>query len=80
LNSAQLSEMQQTIDAKQLQDFLPGLRYGLGLMWRPLSCGGGYGKGLGIGPQMPPGWFLITSSRSAVSGTPWLNGDHSIGA
>jgi D-alanyl-D-alanine carboxypeptidase len=49
LSSVQLSEMQQTIDAKQLQDLYPGLRYGLGLMWRPLSCGGGYWNHTGNG-------------------------------
>jgi D-alanyl-D-alanine carboxypeptidase len=49
LSLAQLSEMQQTIDAKQLQELYPGLRYGLGLMWRPLSCGGGYWNHTGNG-------------------------------
>jgi D-alanyl-D-alanine carboxypeptidase len=49
LDSAQLSEMQQTIDAKQLQEIYPGLRYGLGLMWRPLKCGGGYWNHTGNG-------------------------------
>jgi D-alanyl-D-alanine carboxypeptidase len=41
--------MQQTIDAKQLRDLCPGLRYGLGLMWRPLKCGGGYWNHTGNG-------------------------------
>jgi D-alanyl-D-alanine carboxypeptidase len=49
LGAAQLSEMQQTVDAKQLQNLYPGLRYGLGLMWRPLSCGGGYWNHTGNG-------------------------------
>jgi D-alanyl-D-alanine carboxypeptidase len=49
LSSAQLFEMQQTIDAKQLQNLYPGLRYGLGLMWRPLKCGGGYWNHTGNG-------------------------------
>ena len=49
LSAAQLSEMQQTIDAKQLQDLYPGLRYGLGLMWRPLRCSGGYWNHTGNG-------------------------------
>jgi D-alanyl-D-alanine carboxypeptidase len=49
LSSAQLSEMQRTIDAKQLQELYPGLRYGLGLMWRPLKCGGGYWNHTGNG-------------------------------
>jgi D-alanyl-D-alanine carboxypeptidase len=49
LGTAQLSEMQQTIPAKQLQKLYPGLRYGLGLMWRPLKCGGGYWNHTGNG-------------------------------
>jgi D-alanyl-D-alanine carboxypeptidase len=49
LPAAQLAEMQQTIDARELQDRLPGARYGLGLIWRPLSCGGGYWSHVGDG-------------------------------
>jgi D-alanyl-D-alanine carboxypeptidase len=49
LSAAQMSEMQQTIEAKQLQELYPGLRYGLGLMWRPLKCGGGYWNHTGNG-------------------------------
>ncbi|MFD8986097.1 serine hydrolase domain-containing protein [Streptomyces sp. NPDC059564] len=38
LAPAQLAQMQTTVPAP----VLPGARYGLGLMWLPLSCGGGY--------------------------------------
>ena len=32
-----------------LQERLPDARYGLGLIWRPLSCGGGYWSHVGDG-------------------------------
>ena len=31
-----------TVLATTFQDDRPGLRYGLGLEWAPLTCGGGY--------------------------------------
>ena len=34
--------METTIVAPQLAALWPGARYGLGLGWFPLSCGGGY--------------------------------------
>jgi len=46
LKPAQLAEMQKTVDAKDLHS---GARYGLGLIWRPLSCGGGYWSHMGEG-------------------------------
>jgi D-alanyl-D-alanine carboxypeptidase len=42
LGSAQLAEMQRTVLAETFQEFWPGARYGLGIFWRPLGCGGGY--------------------------------------
>jgi len=42
LRPAQLAEMHSTVLAETFQDLLPGARYGLGIMWQPLSCGGGY--------------------------------------
>ena len=42
LPPAQLAAMETTIPAAQLGVFWPGARYGLGLAWFPLSCGGGY--------------------------------------
>lgn len=49
LRATELAAMQQTIDAPGLQDLYPGSRYGLGLMWRPLTCGGGYWSHVGEG-------------------------------
>lgn len=42
LPAAQLAAMRRTVPAedKEVQAFLPGLRYGLGLMSQPLPCGG----------------------------------------
>ncbi|WP_205718508.1 serine hydrolase [Actinomadura sp. WMMA1423] len=43
LAPAQLAEMQRTVPAEELRMMgSPGARYGLGLVYRPLSCGGGY--------------------------------------
>jgi D-alanyl-D-alanine carboxypeptidase len=42
LPPAQQRQMRQTVLATAFQDDEPGLRYGLGLGFRPLSCGGGY--------------------------------------
>jgi D-alanyl-D-alanine carboxypeptidase len=42
LPPAQLAEMETTVPAPELSIIAPGTRYGLGLMWIPLSCGGGY--------------------------------------
>ena len=66
LSSAQLSEMQQTIDAKQLQNLYPGLRYGLGLMWRPLNCGGGYWNHTGNGISGATRNGVTTDGRRSV--------------
>jgi D-alanyl-D-alanine carboxypeptidase len=46
LKPAQLAQMQTTVEAK---DLYPGALYGLGLFWRPLSCGGGYWSHMGDG-------------------------------
>ena len=42
LAPAQLAEMETTVPAPGLTVVWPGARYGLGLLWVPLSCGGGY--------------------------------------
>jgi D-alanyl-D-alanine carboxypeptidase len=42
LRPAQQKEMRTTVLATTFQGDRPGLRYGLGLQWAPLSCGGGY--------------------------------------
>jgi len=40
LRPAQQAEMHRTVLADSMQDFLPGLRYGLGIFWLPNRCGG----------------------------------------
>jgi D-alanyl-D-alanine carboxypeptidase len=42
LPPAQQRQMRQTVLATTFQEDEPGFRYGLGLGWKPLSCGGGY--------------------------------------
>jgi D-alanyl-D-alanine carboxypeptidase len=42
LPPAQLAEMETTVPAPGLADVFPGVRYGLGLMQIPLTCGGSY--------------------------------------
>ncbi|MHA6764936.1 serine hydrolase domain-containing protein [Streptacidiphilus sp. PAMC 29251] len=41
LPAAELAEMETTVPAHAFDSLWPGARYGLGLMWMPLSCGGG---------------------------------------
>ncbi|MFG2377537.1 serine hydrolase domain-containing protein [Streptomyces sp. NPDC048504] len=50
LRPDQLAEMQSTVPAPALAEEWPGARYGLGVMWIPLTCGGGY---WGHGGDMP---------------------------
>jgi D-alanyl-D-alanine carboxypeptidase len=51
LAPAQLAEMRRTVAVPDTPGKVPGSRYGLGLAWTPLSCGGGYwghsGSGFG---------------------------------
>lgn len=42
LPRAQLTEMETTVPTTGLGPIFAGSRYGLGLLWMPLSCGGGY--------------------------------------
>jgi D-alanyl-D-alanine carboxypeptidase len=42
LRPAQQKQMRTTVLATTFQADRPGLRYGLGLQWAPLTCGGGY--------------------------------------
>jgi D-alanyl-D-alanine carboxypeptidase len=42
LPPAQRKDMRTTVLATTFQQNRPGLRYGLGLQWAPLTCGGGY--------------------------------------
>ncbi|WP_406213957.1 serine hydrolase domain-containing protein [Streptomyces canus] len=50
LRPAPLAQMQSTVPAPALAEEWPGARYGLGMMWIPLTCGGGY---WGHGGDMP---------------------------
>lgn len=42
LRPAQLAAMETTVPAPEFDGIVPGVRYGLGLMWIPKSCGGAY--------------------------------------
>jgi D-alanyl-D-alanine carboxypeptidase len=42
LRGPQRKQMQTTVLAEESQEDFPGERYGLGLGWHPLTCGGGY--------------------------------------
>jgi D-alanyl-D-alanine carboxypeptidase len=42
LPAAELKQMEKTVPAPGLAPGLTGTRYGLGLIWVPLTCGGGY--------------------------------------
>jgi D-alanyl-D-alanine carboxypeptidase len=45
LGPAELAEMRRTVLAETFQEYAPGARYGLGIMWMPSSCGGYWGHG-----------------------------------
>ncbi|MFF8812690.1 serine hydrolase domain-containing protein [Streptomyces pactum] len=57
LGPAQLAEMRRTVALPEGSGGVPGTRYGLGLEWTPLSCGGGYWghSGGGFGFYVWPG-------------------------
>ena len=59
LRPAQRDQLRTTVLATTFQADRPGLRYGLGLQWAPLTCGGGYWGHDGDVPGF--------STRSAVS-------------
>ncbi|OJF15151.1 hypothetical protein BG844_06100 [Couchioplanes caeruleus subsp. caeruleus] len=42
LRRAEQDEMRRTVPATTFEEDQPGTRYGLGIQWTPLSCGGGY--------------------------------------
>jgi D-alanyl-D-alanine carboxypeptidase len=58
LKPAQLTQMQTTVPATEFDPAWPGVRYGLGIMWIPNSCGGEWSHGGDI-----PGF----QTRNAVS-------------
>lgn len=59
LRPAQLAEMRRTVLAETFQDYVPGGRYGLGVMWIPNRCGGYWSHG---------GDVLGTSTGNGVTG------------
>ncbi|WP_349306530.1 serine hydrolase domain-containing protein [Streptomyces malaysiensis] len=65
LAPAQLAEMRRTVEVPADHGAPPGTRYGLGLEWTPLSCGGGYWghSGNGFGYTAWP----ASDGRSAVT-------------
>jgi D-alanyl-D-alanine carboxypeptidase len=42
LAAAELVEMHHTVPVNDEGDIVPGSGYGLGIIWHPTSCGGGY--------------------------------------
>ncbi|MGW1195539.1 serine hydrolase domain-containing protein [Streptomyces sp. NPDC002536] len=67
LAPAQLADMQRTVAVPDGRDNPPGSRYGLGLEWTPLSCGGGYWghSGSGFGYLVWPA--ATAGGRAAVT-------------
>jgi D-alanyl-D-alanine carboxypeptidase len=45
LDAAEMAEMRRTVLAETFQEYAPGARYGLGIMWMPSTCGGYWGHG-----------------------------------
>ncbi|MEE6308685.1 serine hydrolase domain-containing protein [Plantactinospora veratri] len=76
LAPAQLAEMRRTVLAETVQDYLPGARYGLGIMWSPNACGGYWSHG-GDVPGMSTINGVTTDGRRAIvlSLTTQLAGD-----
>ncbi|QHC23131.1 serine hydrolase domain-containing protein [Streptomyces sp. GS7] len=77
LAPAQLADMQHTVEEPDGHGTPPGTRYGLGLEWTPLSCGGGYwghsGDGYGylVWPATTPdGRATVTVSVHSRPGDP----------
>ncbi|MEO3849408.1 serine hydrolase domain-containing protein [Streptomyces sp. B8F3] len=79
LPRARLAEMRETVPvSEEMQEFWPGGRYGLGLVGRPLSCGGSYwGHGGGeagyitVNGATDEGGRAVTVSMStALGGSP----------
>jgi D-alanyl-D-alanine carboxypeptidase len=88
LPPAQQREMRDTVLATTFQDDEPGLRYGLGLGFKPLSCGGGYWTHDGDVPGYSTvsgvsadGRTSVVISMSVAADTPqhqaaWAMADH----
>ncbi|MEV6350722.1 serine hydrolase domain-containing protein [Actinoplanes sp. NPDC051851] len=65
LKPAQMTQMHQTVLAETMQDYYPGIRYGLGIMWTPSDCGGFW-----LHPGDVPGtstWNAVSTNGSRVA-------------
>ena len=60
-----MAEMHHTVLAVTFQDFLPGVRYGLGIMWIPTGCGGYWAHG-GDVPGMSTSDGVSADGKHAV--------------
>ncbi len=59
LEPAQMAQMHRTVLADGMQEYLPGIRYGLGIFWAPNDCGGFWAH---------PGDVVGTSTFNGVTG------------
>jgi D-alanyl-D-alanine carboxypeptidase len=66
LRPAQLAEMRTTVPATRFEAGWPGVRYGLGLMWIPNSCGGSWAHGGDIHGFMTRNGVSADGTRSVV--------------
>lgn len=67
LRPAQLAEMQKTVPTNdRFRSGWPGVRYGLGIMWIPNSCGGAWSHGGDIPGFMTRNGVTPDGSRSVV--------------
>jgi D-alanyl-D-alanine carboxypeptidase len=66
LRPAELAEMRRTVPATRFEAGWPGVRYGLGLMWIPNSCGGSWSHGGDIHGFLTRDGVTPDGSRSVV--------------
>ena len=85
LAPAQLAEMETTVPAPGLSGFAPGTRYGLGLIWIPLTCGGGYyshgGDVVGYSTRdgfSADGQRVVVAERTGDGDAPALGSEHAM--
>lgn len=85
LPPAQLAQMKTTVAAPGLSVFAPGTRYGLGLMWIPLTCGGGYyshgGDVVGYSTRdgfSADGRRVVVAVRTGIGDAPALGSEHAM--
>ena len=66
LRKGQEKQMRTTVLAEENQEDFPGERYGLGLGWHPLTCGGGYWTHDGDVPGFSTKTALSVDGRTTV--------------